>query len=120
MSKTNVVNVKVNNIRPKYQNLKEWTDDQNNVYIGRGGIVFIDGKRFPKEDSLWANPCKIDDKNDRKKVIQLYEQYIREKIKKENLNEQLLKLKGKNLGCWCKPDACHGDVLVKLIAEIDN
>jgi hypothetical protein len=23
-------------------------------------------------------------------------------------------LKGKKLGCWCKPNACHGDVLAEL------
>jgi hypothetical protein len=22
--------------------------------------------------------------------------------------------RGKILGCWCKPEACHGDVLVEL------
>jgi hypothetical protein len=32
---------------------------------------------------------------------------------------ELLKLipteiKGKTLGCWCKPEACHGDVLAEL------
>jgi hypothetical protein len=41
MIKTNTVNIKVNNIRPKFQNLKEWMDDQNNVYIGRSSIVFM-------------------------------------------------------------------------------
>lgn len=25
--------------------------------------------------------------------------------------EQLAALQGKRLGCWCKPAACHGDVL---------
>ena len=24
-------------------------------------------------------------------------------------------LKGKVLGCWCKPDDCHGDVLVEIV-----
>lgn len=119
MKKAKVSNVKINNIKPIYKNLKEWIDDPNNVYIGRGRIVFIDGKRFPHYDSIWANPYKIDNDNDRNKVIIKYEQYIREKIKKENLKEELLKLKGKNLGCWCYPEPCHGDVLVKLIDEFD-
>jgi hypothetical protein len=26
-------------------------------------------------------------------------------------------LAGKTLGCWCKPNPCHGDVLVKLVSE---
>jgi len=38
-----VVNVRVKSIRPKYNNLKEWIADGSNVYIGRGGVVFIDG-----------------------------------------------------------------------------
>jgi hypothetical protein len=28
---------------------------------------------------------------------------------------RLHELKGKKLGCWCKPQACHGDILTKLI-----
>ena len=44
-----VVNCKVKYIRPKYNNLKEWFDDyENNYYIGRVGIVFINKERFPK------------------------------------------------------------------------
>ena len=26
--------------------------------------------------------------------------------------DSLLELKGKTLGCWCKPEDCHGDILV--------
>jgi hypothetical protein len=26
----------------------------------------------------------------------------------------LPELKGKTLGCWCKPQACHGDILARL------
>jgi hypothetical protein len=44
-----VVNCKVQYIRPKYNNLKEWMNDPNNIYIGRGGVVFIDKKRFPAQ-----------------------------------------------------------------------
>ena len=29
--------------------------------------------------------------------------------------KQLISMKGKRLGCWCYPDACHGDVLLELI-----
>ncbi len=33
------------------------------------------------------------------------------------MKEELMKLKGKNLGCWCKPEGCHGDVLIKILEE---
>jgi hypothetical protein len=45
---TTVVCVKVDFIRPEYKNLEEWMRNPNNVYIGRSGVVFINGERFPK------------------------------------------------------------------------
>jgi len=41
-----VVNCKVKYIRPEYNNLKEWMNNPNNVYIGREGVVFIDKNAF--------------------------------------------------------------------------
>ena len=32
----------------------------------------------------------------------------------------LKKRKGNNLVCYCKPLACHGDVLERLIEETEN
>ena len=55
-----VQNIRVVYIRPLgYHNLREWINDDKNVYIGRGGILFIDGERYPKESSKWHNPFKI-------------------------------------------------------------
>lgn len=119
-SNTLVCNVKVKNIRPEYDNLKEWMYNSDNVYIGRKGIVFIDGERFPKSDSIWANPFKINDEDDRNIVLKKYKKYMIKKINNDdNLKKKLLKLKGKNLGCWCHPEACHGDILIKLIDKYD-
>lgn len=42
-----IINCKVEFIRPQYNNLQEWMNDENNIYIGRKGIVFINGVRFP-------------------------------------------------------------------------
>lgn len=117
-----VVNCKVKYIRPKYKNLKEWIDDDNNVYIGRSGIVFIlnektnKKERFPKKSSNFANPYKVGKDGTRKEVIQKYKIYIKKKLDKDSvLQTELLEMKGKNLGCWCHPESCHGDVLLELI-----
>ncbi len=113
-----VVNCKVGYIRPKYENLREWMKDPEHVYIARRGVVFVEGERFPKQDSVWANPFKIGKDGNREEVIAKYETYIRDRLVKEPaLKEELLKLKGKCLGCWCAPEPCHGDVLLKLIEE---
>ena len=52
----------------------------------------------------------------RDNVIEKYRTYIVQKIENNDvLKQKLLQMKGKTLGCWCKPEACHGDVLVELI-----
>lgn len=48
-----VVNCKVKFIRPQYNNLKEWMDDANNVYIGIAGVVFIQNVETNKKESLY-------------------------------------------------------------------
>lgn len=115
-----VVNVKVSHIRPKYKNLEEWVKDKTNVYIGRSGVVFINGKKFPEEPSIFANPFKISNKDSRDDVIRKYKKYILDKINiLVEYREEFNKLKGKNLGCWCAPEKCHGDVLLFLLKNYD-
>jgi len=110
-----IVNVRVKNIRPEYNNLKEWMDDINNVYIGRKGIVFIDNERFPKEDSEWCNPFKISDELSRVESLEKYRTYLQDKIKNKQTLKRFNKLKGKNLGCWCHPESCHGDIIMEFL-----
>ncbi len=122
INNTNVVNVSVSKIRPKYKNLYEWmSNTDENFYIGRGHVVYINGIKYPLYDSIWSNPYKITKERPREIVIELYKNYIEKKLEtNKNLIKELLKLKGKKLGCWCKPEYCHGDVLVKLIKKYDN
>ena len=75
------------------------------VYIGRG--------------SIWGNPFShkqgtkaIATVPTREEAIKQYEMYI---LNRPDLIKQLKDLEGKTLGCFCKPKACHGDVLVELI-----
>ena len=113
-----VVNVKVAHIRPKYKNLADWCSDKDNVYIGRKGVVFIDGQRYPKKDSIWANPFRIrkdDPDHSREKVLDLYRDYI---YRSPELLSQLHTLQGKTLGCWCHPEPCHGDIILELIETL--
>lgn len=119
-----IVNCKVKYIRPKYSNLKAWMEDENNVYIGRAGIVFIKNEktgnkeRFPKISSNFANPYKIGKDGTRNEIIKKYRIYI-ENILENNysLQNELLNMRGKKLGCWCYPELCHGNVLLELIEK---
>ena len=114
---TTIVNVKVKYIRPTYKTLQDWMANPQHEYIGRCGVVFINKERFPKKSSQLANPFKVK-KEARDKCLELYEIWRRNKIKKEGI-EEIKKLKNKVLGCWCKPEKCHGDILIKILNEIE-
>ena len=119
---TKVINVNVKNIRPQYNNLHQWIlDKESNVYIGRGKVIFIDGIKYPLEDSIWANPYKITDTQSKEQVLKLYREYIEKKLESNHfLIDNLIKLKGKKLGCWCKPDCCHGDILLEMLDKYEK
>lgn len=70
------------------------------IYIGRG--------------SKWGNPFRIGMDGTRDEVISKYEIYI---MDKPDLIASLPELVGKTLGCWCKPKACHGDILKVMVED---
>jgi hypothetical protein len=70
------------------------------VYIGR--------------PSKWGNPFVIGEDGTREEVIKKYEEWIRGR---PDLLNDISELKDKVLGCWCSPQSCHGDVLVKILKE---
>lgn len=72
----------------------------------------------------FGNPFHIGRDGTREEVIEKYEKWLKgEKYFEVNQNQRkwilgrLHHLKGKRLVCYCKPRACHGDVLVKMIEE---
>ena len=68
------------------------------VYIGR--------------PSKWGNPFKLRDEATRPTVIEQYRAWL---MKRPDLIEAAKReLRGKVLGCWCAPRACHGDVLAEI------
>ena len=77
------------------------------VYIGRA--CNMGGWKLPQ--SKWHNPYSV--KIYGENAIPLYENYIRQ----SPLMNEIEELCGKRLGCWCKPNPCHGDVLVKILQE---
>ncbi len=67
------------------------------VYIGR--------------PSKWGNPFVIGRDGTREEVMKKYRNWI---LRTPRLLADIGELRGKVLGCWCKPLACHGDVLSEL------
>ena len=67
------------------------------IYIGR--------------PSKWGNPFVVGKDGTREQVIAMYREWI---AQQPALVSALSELRGKVLGCWCAPKACHGDVLAEL------
>jgi hypothetical protein len=54
----------------------------------------------------------------REEAIARYREWLWERIEREGqqLVEALAGLHGRTLGCYCSPEPCHGDVLVRAAA----
>jgi hypothetical protein len=64
--------------------------------------------------SKWGNPFIVGRDGSREQVIRMYDVHVR---RRPDLLAALPELVGKRLGCYCKPEACHGDVLIRLLKE---
>jgi len=126
---TTVVNLKT---CPDFNAKRSRSDDDptrkpNDVYIGldrwtpRYGLY---------EKSYWQNPYRADKTNKNGKVGEKRDgtrAEVIEKFRKDALGEvtprktppdllaRLPELRGKRLGCWCKPGDCHGDLLAEWV-----
>lgn len=101
ISITRVINIKT---APEYQSERS---TPNYEYIGRG--------------SYWGNPYSMyEEGDDREEVIRKYKyDFDYEKFPNKEKSE-VYKLAGKRLGCFCKPQACHGDVLADFLNSWDD
>lgn len=86
------------------------------VYIGRAG---------KGQDGYFGNPFPIrkDLSTDeaRKLCIDQYRVYFFEKIRTDQIfRDRIKSLKGKRLVCFCKPKACHGDVIKEYLDSLDD
>lgn len=96
---------------PMSARIRLWCQQSDrHVYIGRG--------------SPWGNPYSHLAKSaaeyqvrTREEAIQCYREYI---LSRPDLLAKLNELRGKRLGCWCKPKDCHGDVLVELLWDLET
>lgn len=100
MNKTTVVNIR-----------KDFYD----VYIGRAG---------KGQDGYFGNPhvvgycplCRKTHKRD--EAIPLFREYFNKRIAEDvEFRERVLELEGKRLGCFCKPQECHGDIYIEWLEK---
>lgn len=79
------------------------------VYIGRGSkwgcpyTIIKDRPTLAKEI--------VDTKEE---ALSKYKEYV---LSSPELMDSLDELEGKVLGCFCKPEKCHGDILLELLTQ---
>lgn len=79
-------------------------DAHYDVYIGRAG---------KGEDGTFGNPYWA---RSREENIADFKRYFEERLKDDpTFKARVEKLRGKVLGCFCKPLACHGDVIAEYL-----
>jgi hypothetical protein len=99
---TRIINLKITKVSNKDNG------DSYDVYIGRG--------------TLWGNPYQMGKEGTRDEVIAKFAYDFEKRFLKlpEKFDENIEKLRGKTLGCHCKPAACHGDVIANYLNSQDD
>lgn len=96
-------------VSPRKEHVMETTvihvrDQQpGDVYIGRVG---------KGADGYFGNPFRLQRGEPRGTTLARYRQYFERRVQEDaEFKQRVLALRGKRLACFCKPHACHGDVI---------
>ncbi len=74
------------------------------VYIGRKGHG---------QDGYFGNPFNVRDYERPAECMNDYVEYFMRRVTVDKeFRDRVFSIKGKTLGCFCKPGPCHGDVIV--------
>jgi hypothetical protein len=75
------------------------------VYIGRAGHGL---------DGYFGNPYSVKEYGE--SAIDLFQEYFEDRLSRDpEFRSRVMALSGKTLGCFCKPNACHGDIIVHWV-----
>lgn len=86
--------------------------DKHDVYIGRAG---------KGQDGYFGNPFKVGQDGSREYVLEMYREYFKMRMEEDSVfRQRILELKDKTLGCFCKPQTCHGDVIAEYLNSIQT
>lgn len=65
--------------------------------------------------TIFGNPFPLIKYSRPESILQYSVWFYRQLELVPEFKEAVLELKGLTLGCWCKPKACHGDVIVEYL-----
>ena len=76
-------------------------------------------KAGKEQDGYFGNPFRLRNGEQRGATIEKYKKYFYERLETDaEFKRRVHELKGKTLGCFCKPDACHGDVIAEYLNNL--
>lgn len=82
------------------------------VYIGRAGRG---------QDGYFGNPFRLAAGKTRGTTLDDYSKYFYNKLNTDpEFKRKIHELKGKVLGCFCKPYACHGDIIANYLNSLSE
>lgn len=86
-------------------------NENYDVYIGRSG---------KGQDGYFGNPFRRGYNETKDSCIKKYREYFYNRINSDpEFKNRIHALKGKILGCFCKPYACHGDIIKDYLDGIN-
>lgn len=82
-------------------------NDKYDQYIGRAGRG---------QDGYYGNPFPLRQGEARGATIERYKVWFLARVDQDpEFRSRVLALRDKTLGCFCSPNACHGDVMAEWI-----
>ena len=86
--------------------------EEYDVYIGRAGRG---------QDGYFGNPFVLQVGEPRGSSLEKYRVYFHERLNSDpEFRKRVNELKGKTLGCFCKPYPCHGDIIAEYLNLLTN
>lgn len=79
--------------------------------LNKARDVIPTGAVYVGRPTKWGNPFALGRDGDRATVVRKYREWIQGR---PDLLRDLPTLRGKDLVCWCAPQACHADILMEL------
>ncbi len=82
--------------------------------------VYI-GCRGRGQDGYFGNPFRVGNGTRREDAVQKFQKYFAQRIEKDSeFRRRVVSLKGKRLGCFYKPKARHGDIIVDWLNKMEQ
>ena len=87
-------------------------NEKYDVYIGRAGRG---------QAGYFGNPFPLLPEQPRGSSLEKYRAYFFDRLKTDTeFHRRIHELKGKTLGCFCKPYPCHGDIIAEYLDAMNE